>query len=265
MIIHAPEKRKDHYVSQVTTGRKHQQPFTVRVSDARVVGIHELANDAGYLVKLWIAPDNPALDAITDVDREVIDTSIEHNQEWFANSLSRDKINEYFRPCVNQQVCSVIVSTVKVPRSLVVCGTTVDDFSCVQSAPAVKRLTCDCTLEIQGVYFYPKKFGVRWIVRTLELYDGNVVPSATASADAPSGWDREEIEDFWRTEVQEAHELIGSDITALYAKIDALAALKRDLTDSLKAARRLPECDSTWDEQLESLKGKIFKYKTGRL
>lgn len=260
MIIDSPEKRKDYYVSRVSY--KRNQPFTIKIGDARVGAIHEIENDGGYMVKLWI-PQHPA-DVMKDVDKTVIDASKENNQEWFNNALPTDKIIEYFRPSINEQRTStVLVSTTKIPRSIVWCGEDMDDFAGIanKSGRELRAMSCNCTLEIQGIYFYPKRFGVRWIVRNIEFFDPNTIDEDSDGCEV----DREDIESFWDAELQEIKDIIDEDVRKLYAKVDKLNDFSRVLQDLLRIAKEQPDCNSIWERNLNALKEEIFHYKSGRL
>lgn len=265
MIIHPPEKRKDYYVSRVTKDAKKNQSFTIRIDGAKMISVHELTDDNGYLVKMWIPPDNGACDIIQDVDKLCIDTSLLKNNEWFANALSADKIYDYFRPSINQQISTIIVSNVKPPRSVSFCGEELNDFSVVghKNMRELRSMLCNCVLEIQGLYFYPKKFGVRWIIRDIDIYD----PTRQYSDnDEDSGIvERDDIEDFWRNEIKEVVSMIDEDMSKLEEKIGKLVEFKEDIVETLKTALSENSCNPAWEEALDALKSKIFCYKSGRL
>ena len=216
-------------------------------------------------MRLWVPPDSIAHDVIEETDDKAIITTSEHNKEWFANGLSDSKINEYFRRSIDNQVCNVIVSSIKVPRSIVVNGETMDDFDKVATMPSREWKSlenCSCTIEAQGLYFYPKRFGVRWILREIELGGSQPVSDDNCAA---ASIDRDDIEEFWQAEVRDIRKLIRQDMDALYARIDNLATIKKDLLETLESAKSEEECSKDWEEKLESLKKTIFNYKSGRL
>lgn len=265
-MIHAPEKYKDYYMSRVT--RKNNKNFIVKVPDCKVAGIHALANDNGYVIKMYIPTDSIAAETMADIDAMAIKAASDNNREWFANGLSNDKINEYFRTCSVDGFADVLVSAIKVPRNIEWRGDLVEDFSQVALTLGreLKAMDCSCTLEAQGLYFYPKKFGIRWIVRDIAFRDRALqTTDDDVEAIGPETTEAREIEAFWEKELQDVRDMIKKDMEALYARIDKLATFKRELMDMLETAKTEKTCSSSWDSQLDNLRCHIFRYKTGRL
>jgi Family of unknown function (DUF5871) len=265
-MIHAPEKYKDYYMSRVT--RKNNKNFVVKVPDCKVLGIHTLANDNGYVIKMWVPPDSIASDTMADIDAMSMKAASDNNREWFTNGLSDEQINEYFRPCIDPStnIADILVSSIKVPRSILWHGDSVDDFHNIATAPMRewKTMECSCTLEAQGLYFYKKKFGIRWIVREIAFHVINDL-SQDDDHEATGQEERKDIEDFWENELQEVRSMVKADMDALYGRIDHLATFKKDLLDIFEAAKSEKTCNSSWDQQLDKLNRQIFCYKSGRL
>lgn len=262
MFIDPPEKRKDYYVSRMSN--KKSQPYTLTITEAKVVAIHEIANDGGYIVKIWV-PESFA-DTIQNIDEFATEASREHNQEWFNNALPKDRFSEYFRPSIDErQMCTCLVSMTKIPRSVIWCGEQVDDFEFVakRERRELQKMSCTCTLEIQGLYFYPKKFGVRWIIRNIEFFDPAAVEEE--SDEDNTAVDREDIETFWNAELMEVIGMLDNDVAKLQKKMEDINSIKNNLHRYLATAKKQPECNSVWDESLEALKTNIFQYKSGRL
>lgn len=263
IVIQAPEKCKDYYVSRIFRGKNNQR-LKIRLPETKLLDIRA-ADDNAYILKLWIPPDSIACEVMEDTDDKAILTTSEHNKEWFANGLSAGKINEYFRRSIDNQVCNVIVSPIKVPRSIIINGETIDDFDKVAAIPTRELKSfvhCSCTIEAQGLYFYPKRFGVRWLLTEIEMGTDDQIHDSMEDHGNP---DRIDIEEFWDMEVQEVRTLIREDMNSLYARIDQLAAIKKELMETLESAKSEKECSVSWEEKLDSLKRRIFNYKSGRL
>jgi hypothetical protein len=260
-MFHTPEKKKGSYVSRVTD--KKGKPFVVNVQNSKVLAIHKLENENGHMVKLWIPKDSYAHEVMSDLDSGAIQNVISHNEEWFQNALSQQHIYDFFRPCLDQETCVVLASSVKVPRSITFRGKALDNFDELTRAMPreLRSLLCSCSLEAQGLYFYPKKFGVRWIIRTIELHD-------KAQIDEPEALlnhDKEEVEEFWRNELSEARVSIAQDVKVLEEKIAKLRDYEGELELLMKEAEKEEGSSSKWNDCLDSLKSKIFEYKCGRL
>lgn len=261
IVIHSPEKCKDYYVSNISHGKKNQR-LKVRLTETKLLDMR-IASDNAYILRLWVPPDSIAHELIEETDDKAIITTSKHNKEWFANGLSVNKINEYFRRSIESQVCNVIVSPIKVPRSIIVNGEMIDDFDKVATIPSKEWKSfkhCSCTLEAQGLYFYPKRFGVRWILREIDMG----TKTSEVCEETPA-IDRDDIEEFWESEVHEVRKSLKQDMDALYSRIDHLATIKKDLLETLESAKSEEECSTSWEEKMESLKKRIFNYKSGRL
>jgi hypothetical protein len=243
---------------------KKNQPYLLTFTDAKVAAIHEIADDGGYIVKMWIP--EPSVDKIRTIDDFARQRSNDCNKEWFNNALSKEMLEEYFRPSIDdKQMCNTLVSTTKIPRSVVWCGEQHDDFEAIfrRDKRELRKMSCSCTLEIQGLYFYPKRFGVRWIIRNIEFFDPSSIHED--SEDDHSIIDRVDIETFWEDELNDVGKLLDEDIKQLKKKIDAVLEFKASLRNSLLIAKDQDSCNSLWDRNLEALKESIFQYKSGRL
>lgn len=262
LSFHPPDKRKDYYVSRITHPTKNTS-FYVKVEDATVLGVHRIPNEGGYVIKLWVPPESEVNDIMAELDTRSIATSIEKNQEWFGNGLTEEKIHEYFRSSIDNNVCTVMVSPIKIPRRISVGHQEVDDFDeLLAKHRNLKSMTCTCVIELQGLYFYPKKFGLKWIIRDIALYDPYGAGNAGDDVDEP---EKEDIEHAWKVELEEVKDMIKDDTAKLYERVNELMDFKKSLVELLTAAKNEDSCNSTWDEKLETLKTKIFQYKSGRL
>jgi hypothetical protein len=265
MIIHPPEKRKNYFVSRVTNAKN--RPFSVSVSDARIVAIHTLSDDAGYSLRVWIPPESGAYQTLEALDKHAMQESIDKNKAWFSNALTKDTIYEYFRPSLSQQVCNATVSSVVLPRTVSWCGTMVDDFESIVQQHTDKDIRmnlCQLTLEVQGLYFHQKRFGIRWIVRDIQFYKENGYTDESNGID-DSDAHRYDIEQSWEHEIAEVKTMIETDIASLQSSIEKLEEFESTLKDILQTAKSEPQCTSTWEDQLGRLRTEIFRYKSGRL
>jgi hypothetical protein len=259
MIIHPPEKAKGAYVSRISDVKG--RTFKVSIQDAKTLSIHKISNNGGQILKIWIPKDSVAHETITKLDETAMQSVLDNNEEWFQNALSEQHIYDYFQPCLDRECFGVIVSAIKPPRNIVFRGENIDDLEKTTNKE-IKNLLCSCTFEAQGLYFYPKKFGVRWIIRDIEFHDKSYIddPSCLVSA-----VNKDEVEDFWRGEIQGLSEDIANDIRHFETKIEKLRAFTGQLLELLETARKEKECSFIWNDSLNTLKTKVFEYKSGRL
>jgi hypothetical protein len=121
----------------------------------------------------------------------------------------------------------------------------------------------DITLdvEIQGLYFYPKKFGIRWIARNVYVNSGEQTEGVSSDNDI----DKLSIEECWRHDIEDVCINIDKDIMVLESKIKDLQELKVSLKSELQQACELHTTDSSWDKKLHTLAKKCAAYFGGYL
>ena len=259
MIVQKPEKKRHYYVSQLQT--KKNRSIIIPFEDAKIVNIAELHGDAGYTLHLWIPPDG-AIDTIKQLETDVFTVVCSQQTEWFKTELSMDTLSEYFRSCLNaNSVCQVTVSNLKTPRLQIV-NKDVDDFADVfhTNVRELRKFYCRGALEVSGLYFYPKKFGVKLNLRNLHMYSANV-----ATYEEVNSPYKNDVECEWEHEVDDLIALLQQDETEMHAKINRILDVKKTALGLLSHAKELKECSHEWNENLEALRSLIFKYKTGSL
>jgi hypothetical protein len=254
MLIHPPEKKRDVFVAHITNEKG--RVVRVNLQDTKIFHVQPLKNDA-WTLQIYIPHDTQAHATVTELDERAIVAVIANNEEWFENKLSQQHIHDYFRPCIDRECVSVIVSSSKVPRSVSYNGMSLNAFEELLVRD-ITKLQCECTFEASGLYFYPKKFGIKWVLRDIDVYD-------KPTCDEPECNDKKEIEEFWKQELHDFNSTIDEDIKSLGDKVATLQSLKKELRDILEEATSQRECNTAWNEHLNVLKNRILKYKSGRL
>lgn len=256
MIIHKPEKQRHYYLSQIQTKKK--KNVDVRFDDAKIVSITELPKDAGYLLHLWLPPDNQV---IKQLEQDVFEAVCTHQNEWFQSDLSIEKLSEYFCSCSDaNNVYQVTVSSIKTPR-VYFNNDEIEDFSDIASKNIrdIRKSFCRGTLEVSGLFFYQQKFGIKLVLRNLHIGGSNV---ATLEEVNPY---KLEVESEWHTELEDFSELLQKDEQEIRSKIQRISELKTYAHDLLTKAKQETECTKEWNETLETLRSLIFRYRTGSL
>jgi hypothetical protein len=259
--LHAPEKKRGYYVSSITkkTGKK----IRITCDDVRIINMGELANESGFLLQTWLGN----ADDIIEIERDVLDQVCAKNQEWFQNDLSKEKITEYFRSCLDaNNTCTCTVSSVKPPVSITLNNTDVTDFSDIfsQGTRVVRDMQCTCVIEIAGMYYYPKKFGLKLTIHKIKFTDPSFHTQDTSDDDTGIV-DKDELEQDWADELVDVSQQIQTDIHVYEQRIQHLRTFQEDLVRLLKETSELRVDTNRWSEKLEQLRALVFQYKTGRL
>lgn len=282
-----PQRRKDAYVSRMRTiGGK---AVVVRIAECQILSLKPLGagggasasedgdaggSDApravpeggGYLLKVALPADSAATDHLAALDAEAERTGAEKNAAWFRNNLSPDDMRAMFRASVGApagphgaRTACVLVSDVQEPRPLTLDGAPLDgaaalaELSVTASGRAqLRACQATCVLEAQGLYFYARRFGIRWRLRSLALKSPAALAEEAAATAALTDDERRAIESQWAAEV-----------AAYGARLDAAAAelraRKAEAAELLAAAAALPACaEREWNATLEALRRNIY-------
>lgn len=262
MQLVAPEKKRHYYLSQLY-GKKGKKIY-INIEGVKLISIAAAQKATGYLVHVWIGADSDERTEIEKIDKFVYDEVCDKHLSWFKTDISQDKLSEYFRACIDaNNVCCIFVSDIITP-SVMIDGLSIDDFADVCSMPLreLRGYHCSCKLEVEGVRFYPKTFGIRLLLRSIKL--SSVQPSSIAS-DQYVAPDKVEVEEAWESELEELQSSLEEDEQKLAGKIQRLREFKQNMRSLIADAKQEVLCSEEWNNKLNELATSIFKYKTGRL
>lgn len=259
MFVHTPEKRRHYYVSQIQN--KKNKTVTIQLDEAKIVNVAELSGDRGYALHMWM----PTAEAIQQVENDVFGVACSKQYEWFKTNLSTEMMCEFFCSCLDaNNVCQITVSNIKTPR-IQVDGKDVDDFSELfhSNNRNLRAYHCRGVLEVSGLYFYPKKFGIKLTLRTLHLSSASI--SINPIDEITTSPYKHDVECEWEGEVADLITLLQRDEEEICEKITRLRGVKADAEKLLSQAKNETECTTEWNANLEALRSLIFKYRTGCL
>jgi len=271
-----PQRRKNAFVSRMRTIGDNKA-IVVKIAECQVLSVKplvsssDLAQDgagaaSGYLMKVLLPADSPATQRMIALDSAAENAGAEKNSAWFSNNLTPDDMRAMFRASIGASpdgggslLATVLVSDVKEPRPLTLDGVHMDGSEALaaMSAGASDRATlrscqATCVLEAQGLYFYARRFGVRWCLRSLALTSQAEIAAEASAAAALTADERRTIEATWAAEV-----------AAFGARMDAAAAAlskrKAEAAELLAAAVALPaKAEREWNATLDALRRDLY-------
>jgi hypothetical protein len=275
-----PQRRKNAFVSRMRTAAGNKA-IVVKIGGCQVLSVKSLVSSAdsaqdgagagggggsGYLAKILLPLDSPATQRMLAMDAEAETAGAEKNAAWFSNNLTPDDMRAMFRASIGASpdggdslLATVLVSDVKEPRPLTLDGIELDSSEAIaeMSLTAAGRAQlrgcqATCVLEAQGLYFYARRFGVRWCLRSLALTTPAAVAAEASAAAELTADDRATIESHWAAEV-----------AAFGARMDAAAAAlqrrKAEAAELLAAAVALPaKAEREWNATLEALRRNLY-------
>lgn len=184
-----PAKKKNVYVAKPSSS------IRIWIRGTKIRQIHPLVG-GGSVVTFWISPYVHAyaceeLEAIDIIARDAV---VQNNSFWFNNNLSCEEIKANFRTSFAEESISALLSDAKRPI-----------LSGEMDVSDAEGCWSDVLLEAQGIYFYPKRFGIRWLIKKMEIFreDPAIEKLREANHDATSS--RIDIEESWNEEVEKLH------------------------------------------------------------
>lgn len=158
--IHPPTKKAKYYFSKVTMDGAQ---VVIKIPFASLTQMMSLVKQDGYLTMIDVSQDQNALAIIKNIEDQCITSLINNNRKWFRNGLDETVIHNMFDSTLLHENVRAYVSFLR--SHLEVPG--YNDFlewynKAKLPAPYHITLICD------GLFIYPERFGLRWIIRSIK-------------------------------------------------------------------------------------------------
>ena len=254
IVLHNPKKKATNFVAKITN--ENGKLIRVKISNCKPVYLKEQPS-GGHLLRIIIPKELEEYKEIEKIDSIICQNALINNQKWFNNNLHDEEIKEFFRASLNivQDTMTVMISDIK-DIIITLNDTVIDTLEEID----LKNPNIEVSLEIeaQGLYFFPKKFGIRWIVNKITIYNADLVEKV----DNDDAIDRDSIENEWKQEVGIIQESIKNDISKLKNKITFLQEYSNDIENSFQKATQINSIEQ-WNTKFIELSHKITKYYGG--
>lgn len=254
MVIHISEpiKKEKNFLAKITNENNKQ--IRIKVSDAVFMSLTSL-NGGGRTMRIYVN-DLDTINHVSSIDDQARKITIQKNQEWFNNNLTSEMIDQLFRNSMNKinNTMLVLISDTNEP-TIFINGVQDSDFD-ISTITIKTSLTI--SLEAQGLLIYPKKFGIRWIVRSIYITNNNI--------DDPNEnefIDKESIEDSWKNDISEIETKIAEDILVLESRITNLNSVKTYINDCYETAIKEKTINPIWTNSFNCITKKYMLYLNG--
>lgn len=158
--VHPPIKKSKYFFCKVT---KDGNRIMLKIPYAVFTEVVSLSKQEGYLSLIDLAQDHNALEIINTIEQYCKEAILNNNRKWFRNSLDEDTIMEMFDPTLLQTTVrsyiSFLRSHLEIPNY--------SDFPDWNSKCKLP-FSCHVTLICDGLFIYPDRFGLRWIVHSIK-------------------------------------------------------------------------------------------------
>jgi hypothetical protein len=242
-----PVKKTNMYVAKVV---KDDKAVRLVIPYAKFVG------KANNILRVWIAEDSTVGEDLRAYDAMALNATMVNNEQWFNNALDPQQIDQFFRHSVNNNVLSILISDVRTP--VVYVGMNKSPVESIDDVGIpLDNAKLSIEIEIQGLYFFSQRFGLRYILRTI------CVEEDATDEDMRDDEFREDVENEWSSELQGLHHSIAEDISEYEKRIEMLRHLKLDTDDIFESAKTLSKHE--WDANLTRLTRLVGKYYNGTI
>ena len=253
-MFQVPVRKKDGYVSKITLEGK-----TIRTTIPFAKFIHKSPS----VLRVWLPEDAQVLDTFKEYDELALSSTITNNSKWFNNALDSTTIAEYFRPSVTKEGIMGLLLSASKPPTIIHDRKQLDQLDQLSSLDlSNSNYKLSLEVDLQGLYFFSQKFGLRWAVRTIYI---ETVQEDVMEGDLMDVSLKASIEDKWEEDVQALNASIDQDIDKYEKYTQVLKDLKHDAHNMLTTARNEEVATEEWNSVLAQLATKIAKYYNGSL
>ena len=249
--ISNPEKKQNVYVGKISASSKR---LRLRISRANIINMVS-NNKNGYILKVFIQ-DPISEQHLQDIDTCVVQETKRRNGTWFNNALSDDTIDEMFRPSLNIQnhVMTLLISESREPN-IFIDGKLADEPFELMNESTHNHSQLSIDIEACGLFFYPQKFGIRWMVHTV------CKTTEQQQNEHEDDWvDKKHVEQCWKDDIHGFIASVDEDIAVLHERIAALEGLKGSVNELMVQATQKSEIDADWHACFASIKDITGKY-----
>lgn len=242
-----PKKRSNNYYVKITQDKK---PIFLSFFKLNLIQVCPLSNQQGYAYIFKIPTTEYNYKVIQEIEENIVEQIIEKNHKWFKNDLSADTIRNLFKSSIHNQEFLVYYSTMRPPNS------TILNFDQWHTDKKYSMpISIRCKVQCDGLFIYPKKFQLRWILTTFNEYDEES-HLEEVSIDPE---ERREIEEYWT----EQYQGVVEKITVIKEKQEQILLKCKNVQEELESLfGQIKETESLneWNLKIEAFKKRLLSW-----
>lgn len=267
LLFKKPERKLDSFL--VPLRDKQNNKIRLRITDDIVLQkVLKVRDQEAYVVQCLLK-DPQLKETIEQYDRAVLDHVLENCNSWFKADLSEEKILEMFLPSLsNQSELKALVSSIIEPVVMmdnVMRSSFCEVIPVLESKSSLSDIRIILELEAQGIYIRSRKFGIRWLVKSVRMFQEDHPAEELFD---PSTC-RDVIESY-RDDIVELERQVGREVDDLAKKIDQLQQFMRRVKRNMEEIQLIridegPEFLKECGERALALHKLIWNYQRHRL
>lgn len=251
LIYHKPIRKVDAFVCKVT--KPDLKPVRMTIYFAKIVSLNP------RLLKVWIPEDSSSKELLDQYDNSALDATIKNNTIWFNNGLEQEQIQSFFRRSVNNKDVVAILSSEVRPPIVLYNEEPLPDGIEIKDLP-LSECHISLEIELQGLFFYSQKFGLRWLLRSIKI-DKNDQDTPETIVNITKG----DVEAHWKHDIEALNASIDNDIESYTTRIELLKAYRKEVNGLLSDAIEEKDASPRWNDCLAEMSCKVAKYYAGGL
>ena len=190
MNIQPPIRKSKYYFCKLVD--EHKKQLSLKIPYASILHVVALSNQQGYQIELNLSEDQSAIHFIKQLENYCIESLIKHNKKWFRNGLDESKIFSMFDSTLLQDRMHCYISLL---RSRLNIPDFIDIPEWIQTVKDKLPKTIHIKLLCDGLFIYPKRFGLRWIVDSIQEFQEDIHEISP---------DYDDIIQYWQSRVDTA-------------------------------------------------------------
>jgi len=210
-----------------------------------------LSGDQGYILIFKLPRDDCNYERIINMEKYAIKQIVENNKEWFNNDLDEEDITKMFKSSLSGDNLVVYYSFNKPPNGKI------DDFDkWVVTNKYSLPVSVTCKIKCEGLYIYPNKCLIRWIVSSIDEYNDDdeidymIIDSA----------EKIEINNYWE---EQHNQYIDDKNNKIKEYLDKIEDCKNKQNASTIMLDKIKNSESIneWNAKIEEFKNMIMSNK----
>ncbi len=268
IVFKKPERKLDSFLVQIRD--KNNNRVRIKLVDDLVLQKILKVKDQNAHVIQCLVKDQTIREALIEYDKIVLEHVLANCNTWFGTDLSEEKIQDMFIPSLANGIeLRALVSSIIEPEVILnntIMGSFYEVLPVTEAKDNLSSMRIVMEIEAQGIYIRSKKFGIRWIVKSVRLVEEEVIIAESAF----DTYTRIDVNQKLGEDVADLERLVASEIAELHKKIGDLETFVARTKNMLIDIERIgitngKEADREWASKTGSLTAHIWNYQRSRL
>lgn len=205
--------------------------------DIGIKQCNKMQNDRGIILSLYLNLDDQQF--FEKYDNKAVFELINKNQEWFHNNLKDNEIKDLYNAsfCHQNNIINILIPNELSRIYINNKSTTLKDI--IQILTDVnynKKYTINLQVQHYGMHIYSKKTLTKWIGVSIYIYTNDDISIES----------KEDIEQFWKEQIDESRLI-------LYKKIESLKEIENKLDILYLGLVEEKKSNKQWDYKIQEI------------